>query len=69
MKPQTRISVLGWIAAVLLNVGTLLFIAGLVVPHGDGPGVVLIAGIALIAVGLASGAGWLFAARTGDHRS
>jgi hypothetical protein len=64
MNPKTRVSVLGWVAAVLLNVGALLFIVGLVVPHGDGPAGVLVAGIVLIVAGLAVGAGWLYAART-----
>ena len=39
MKPKTTTSVLGWVAAVLLNVGALLFIVGLFIPHGDGPAV------------------------------
>ncbi len=60
MTPKTTISVLGWLAAILLNVGTLLFIVGLFVPHGDGPSGVLVTGIALIVVGLAAGAAWLF---------
>ncbi len=55
---------LGWVAAVLLNVGTLLFIVGLVVPHGDGPAVVLLVGIALVVAGLAAGATWLYASRS-----
>ena len=63
MKPKTTTSVLGWVAAVLLNIGALLFIVGLVVPHGDGPGGVLVAGIVLIVLGLAAGAAWLLATR------
>ena len=63
MKPKTTTSVLGWLAAVLLNVGALLFIVGLVIPHGDGPGGVLVAAIVLIVVGLGAGAAWLIAAR------
>ena len=55
---------LGWVAAVLLNVGTLLFIVGLIVPHGDGPGVTLLVGIALIVVGLAVAVAWLYASRS-----
>ena len=64
MNPKTRVSVLGWVAAVLLNVGTLLFIVGLIVPHGDGPAVTLLVGIALIVVGLAVAVGWLYASRS-----
>ena len=67
MKSKTTATVMGWVAAVLVNVGTLLFIVGLVVPHGDGPGGVLVGGIVLVAVGLAAGAGWLFAARARDR--
>ncbi len=55
---------LGWVAAVLVNVGTLLFIVGLIVPHGDGPGVTLLVGIALIVAGLAAAVGWLYASRS-----
>lgn len=63
MKPKATVSVLGWVAAVLLNIGALLFIIGLVVPHGDGPSAVLIVGIALVVAGLAAGVGWLLAGR------
>ncbi len=59
MKPKTTMSVLGWAAAVLLNIGALLFIVGLVLPHGDGPGGVLVVGIALLVVGAVIGAAWL----------
>ncbi|WP_345762590.1 hypothetical protein [Diaminobutyricibacter sp. McL0608] len=63
MMPKTTTSVLGWVAAVLLNVGALLFIVGLLIPHGDGPSGVLVTGIALVVVGLAAGAAWLLASR------
>ncbi len=66
MKPKTTMSVLGWLAAVLLNVGTVLFIVGLFVPHGDGPSSVLVTGIAFVIIGLAAGAAWLLASRAGD---
>jgi hypothetical protein len=64
MNRKTRASVLGWVAAVLLNVGTLLFIVGLIVPHGDGPGVTLLVGIGLIVVGVAVVVAWLYASRS-----
>ncbi|NEN05158.1 hypothetical protein G3T36_04670 [Diaminobutyricibacter tongyongensis] len=64
MNPKTRVSVLGWVAAALLNVGTLLFIVGLIVPHGDGPGATLLVAIALLVTGLAAAAAWLYASRS-----
>jgi hypothetical protein len=63
MKPKTTVSMLGWLAAVLLNAGALLFIVGLFVPHGDGPSGVLLTGIAFIVLGLAAGVPWLLASR------
>lgn len=53
---------LGWIAAVLLNVGALLFVVGLIVPRtGDAP--VLTVGIATLLLGVVVGAGWLAGGR------
>ncbi|ERK73261.1 hypothetical protein [Leifsonia aquatica] len=54
---------LGWIAAVLLNVGALLFVVGLIVPRTGGGISVLALGIGLCVAGLAIGAGWMFGGR------
>ena len=54
---------LGWIAAVLLNVGALLFVVGLIVPRAGGGISVLALGIGLCVAGLAIGAGWMFGGR------
>jgi hypothetical protein len=63
VKPTLR-TALGWVAALLLNIGALTFIAGLVLPRaGDSGSAVLVTGIVLCAVGLAAGAGWMFASR------
>ncbi|HEV7812287.1 MAG TPA: hypothetical protein VGO99_04920 [Leifsonia sp.] len=67
MKPTLR-TALGWVAALLLNIGALTVIAGLVLPRAGGSGsAVLVTGVALCAAGLAVGAGWMFASRT-PHR-
>ena len=50
---------LGWLAAVLLNVGALLFLAGLLLPPTGGDTPVLGVGVALCVLGLAAGAVWL----------
>ncbi|WP_431278747.1 LPXTG cell wall anchor domain-containing protein [Leifsonia poae] len=63
MRPTLR-TALGWAAALLLNIGALTFIAGLVLPRtGSSGSAVLFTGIGLCAVGLAAGAGWMFASR------
>ncbi|MDN4613376.1 hypothetical protein P5G50_02820 [Leifsonia sp. F6_8S_P_1B] len=54
---------LGWIAAVLLNVGAVLFVVGLVVPHGPGGVPLWLVGAVLCVVGLAFGAGWMLTNR------
>ncbi len=59
---------LGWIAAVLLNVGALLFVVGLIVPRASGSVSVLSVGIALLVCGLVAGAGWMLAGRSRDRR-
>jgi hypothetical protein len=49
---------LGWVSAVLINVGALLFVVGLVLPRSGGvPTLGVGAGICV--VGLVVGAGWL----------
>lgn len=50
---------LGWISAVLLNVGALLFVAGLLLPRTGGDAPVLGVGVGMCAIGLVVGAGWL----------
>jgi hypothetical protein len=53
---------LGWVAAVLLNLGAVLFVVGLIVPRtGDAP--ILGIGIGMLLVGLAFGAVWLYGGR------
>lgn len=55
---------LGWVAAVLLNLGAVLFLVGLIVPRtGDAP--VLGIGIGMLLLGLAVGAVWMY----GNRRS
>jgi hypothetical protein len=50
---------LGWVAAVLLNVGALLVVVGLLVPRSGGGVPVFGVGAGMCVVGLAAGAGWL----------
>lgn len=50
---------LGWLAAVLLNVGALLVVVGLLLPRPAGDVSMLGVGAVLCVVGLAAGAGWL----------
>jgi hypothetical protein len=50
---------LGWVAAVLLNVGAFLVVVGLLLPRPGGNAPVLIVGAVCCVVGLAAGAGWL----------
>ncbi|MGN7800159.1 hypothetical protein [Leifsonia sp. 22587] len=50
---------LGWVAAVLLNVGVFLVVAGLILPRTGGDAPVLGVGAALCVVGVVAGAGWL----------
>ncbi|WP_348789419.1 hypothetical protein [Leifsonia sp. NPDC080035] len=53
---------LGWIAAVLLNVGALLFVVGLIVPRTGGSPVLTV-GVGALALGAVVGAGWLAGGR------
>ncbi|MBN9631168.1 hypothetical protein [Leifsonia sp. TF02-11] len=53
---------LGWVAAVLLNLGAVLFVVGLIVPR-TGDGSVLSVGIGMLVIGLAIGAVWMYANR------
>ena len=62
MNPTLR-TALGWLSAVLLNVGVLAFVAGLVLPRVDGGNPVLATGIVLCILGVATGAVWLVASR------
>lgn len=58
---------LGWVAAVLLNLGAVLFVVGLIVPRsGDAP--VLGVGIGMLVVGLLVGAAWLYGSRASGPR-
>lgn len=50
---------LGWVAAVLLNVGVFLVVVGLILPRSGGDAPVLGVGAGLCAVGVLAGAGWL----------
>ncbi|ANF32090.1 hypothetical protein A0130_10770 [Leifsonia xyli] len=50
---------LGWVAAVLLNVGAFLVVVGLLLPRAGGDVSVLLVGAVCCAVGLGAGAGWL----------
>ena len=58
---------LGWVAAVLLNLGAVLFVVGLIVPR-SGDVSVLEIGIAMLVVGLLVGAVWLFGSRGARRR-
>lgn len=62
MNPTLR-TALGWLAAVLVNVGVLLFVAGLILPRAGDGDPVLATGIVLCIAGLAVGAVWLAASR------
>lgn len=53
---------LGWVAAVLLNLGAVLFVVGLIVPRtGDAP--ILGIGVGTLLAGLAVGTVWLYGSR------
>ena len=54
---------LGWLAAVLINVGVVAFVLGLVLPRVDGSSPVLVTGVALCIAGLAVGTAWLYVSR------
>lgn len=62
MNPTLRTAV-GWLAAVLINAGVLVFVAGLVLPRVGGGNPVLATGIVLCILGAALGAVWLVASR------
>lgn len=53
---------LGWIAAVLLNAGALLFVVGLLFPR-TGAVPVATVGLVLLGAGLATGVAWLAGGR------
>lgn len=53
---------LGWVAAVLLNLGAVLFVIGLIVPRTGGAPILGI-GIGLLVAGLAVGAFWMYGNR------
>ena len=58
---------LGWVAAVLLNLGAVLFLIGLIVPRsGDAP--ILGIGIGMLLAGLAVGAVWMYGNRNSGPR-
>ncbi|MGO4534782.1 hypothetical protein [Leifsonia sp. 2MCAF36] len=56
---STLRTALGWVAAVLLNVGAFLVVVGLLLPRSGGDVPVLGVGAGVCLVGLAAGAGWL----------
>lgn len=62
MKATLR-TTLGWIAAVLVNVGAVTFVFGLVLPRVNGGEPLFVSGIALCVAGLAAAAGWALASR------
>jgi VIT1/CCC1 family predicted Fe2+/Mn2+ transporter len=53
---------LGWVAAVLLNLGAVLFVVGLIVPRSDGTSIAGVA-VGMLVAGLAAGAFWLYGSR------
>lgn len=53
---------LGWIAAVLVNVGAVLFVVGLILPRTGGAPV-LVVGIAALLTGALVGVGWMLTGR------
>ncbi|MFF2772851.1 LPXTG cell wall anchor domain-containing protein [Streptomyces bacillaris] len=53
---------LGWVAAVLLNLGAVLFVVGLILPR-TGDASVLAVGIWMLVAGLIVGAAWLYGSR------
>ncbi|MEN2741528.1 hypothetical protein ABCS02_27405 [Microbacterium sp. X-17] len=53
---------LGWVAAVLLNLGAVLFVVGLIVPR-SGDVSILEVGIGMLVAGVIVGAVWLYASR------
>jgi len=57
---------LGWVAAVLLNLGAVLFVVGLIVPR-SGDVSILEVGIGMLVAGVIVGAVWLYASRRPKH--
>ncbi len=58
---------LGWVAAVLLNLGAVMFVVGLIVPR-TGEASILGVGIGLLLIGVAIGAVWMYANRSSGVR-
>ncbi|GAA4138941.1 hypothetical protein [Leifsonia shinshuensis] len=58
---------LGWVAAVLLNLGAVLFVVGLIVPR-SGDTSILAVGIGMLVAGLIVGAVWLYGSRRAGRR-
>lgn len=58
---------LGWVAAVLLNLGAVLFVIGLILPR-TGDASLLAVGIGMLVAGLAVGAVWMYAGRSAGRR-
>ena len=54
---------LGWIAAVLINVGAVLFVIGLIVPRGAGGVSMVGVGAACALLGLVAGGVWMLGSR------
>ena len=53
---------LGWVAAVLLNLGAVLFVIGLILPR-SGDTSILQVGIWMLVIGAVVGGVWLYASR------
>ena len=58
---------LGWVAAVLLNLGAVLFVIGLILPR-SGDTSVLQVGIWMLVIGAVVGGVWLYASRGTRNR-
>ncbi|MEY9952237.1 hypothetical protein [Leifsonia sp. EB34] len=58
---------LGWVAAVLLNLGAVLFVVGLIVPR-SGDASILEVGIGMLVGGAIVGGVWLYGSRRAGRR-
>lgn len=54
---------LGWVSAVLLNIGVIAFVLGLVLPRVNGGSPVLVTGVVFCVAGLATGTAWMVVSR------
>jgi hypothetical protein len=53
---------LGWVAAVLLNLGAVLFVIGLILPRSGDASIVQV-GIGMLVIGAVVGGVWLYVSR------